>query len=207
MNSCANGWFRATRSRDALEVIKANPNAFVLAYIIARRARYQASFQADGVELGEAFLGDFREYGMTRQQFRTAIHHLTTWGFATTRATNRGTIAKLIDSRLFEVIPPDINQQSNQQETIKQPASNQPATTNRDPREHRGPTTPREQSKPLGTAERIGLENQLRLLKEKRQDLRDDTSEDWQRTAHPERLVQLQDVEAKVAAIEEKLLQ
>ena len=39
-------WFKAVRSTEALELIKANPNAFILAYFIANRARYRDRAQS-----------------------------------------------------------------------------------------------------------------------------------------------------------------
>jgi hypothetical protein len=123
-------WFKAMRSADALELIRANPNALVLAYLIGTRARYREGFNADGLGLGDAMLGDYENCGMTRQQHRTALAQLVKWKFATTRATTKGTIARLIDTRLFEVIPLYSNQPNNHQPTTSQPASNQQATTN-----------------------------------------------------------------------------
>jgi hypothetical protein len=54
--------------------------------------------------MGEAFIGDFENYGMSERNYRTAKDHLSKWRFATFKTTNKGTIAKLMDSRLFEVI-------------------------------------------------------------------------------------------------------
>jgi hypothetical protein len=107
------GWFKAIRSQDALELIRANHRAFVLLYIIAARAKWRPGFTAAGLEIGEAFLGDFENYGMTQQQYRTAKVQLEEWGFATFNATKRGTIGKLIGTRVFEVLPLAANEQVN----------------------------------------------------------------------------------------------
>src|SRR5262245_50110565 len=85
------GWFRAVRTPDALELIKRNRNAFILAYMIAVRSRYTNTFNADNLGLGEALLGDFENYGMTEQEYRTAKAQLEKWRFATFQATNKGT--------------------------------------------------------------------------------------------------------------------
>jgi len=116
----AASWFKAVRSADALELICANPNAYALAAVIAHRANYRDGFNAVGLGLGEALIGDYNNCGMTRQQHRTALAQLVKWKFAITRTTNKGTIARLIGTRLFEIIPLD----SNHQATIKQPSSN-----------------------------------------------------------------------------------
>jgi hypothetical protein len=100
------GYFEATRSEEALELIRANPLAFTLAYIIAARANWRAGFNRHNLEFGEAFLGDFESCGMSERNYRTAKELLARWGFATFKPTNRGTIAKLIDTRLFKINPP-----------------------------------------------------------------------------------------------------
>lgn len=126
----AGGWFKAMRGNDAPELIRKNPNAFALAYIIAHRARWREGFNADGLEQGEALLGDYHQYGMTRQEYRTALKHLCEGKFATTRTTNDGTIARLIDTRLFDPLNLAGNQQDNHQPTTWQPPANQQATNN-----------------------------------------------------------------------------
>jgi hypothetical protein len=128
------GWFKAMRSPDALELIRANPLAFVLAYVIASRARWREGFNADGLALGEALVGDWKQCGLSRQQYRTALRQLEEWQFATIRPTKRGTFARLANTRLFDVLPSASNDQSNHQLTISQPSANHQLTTNQEPR-------------------------------------------------------------------------
>jgi hypothetical protein len=118
------------RGNDALELIRKNPNAYALAAVIANRARWREGFNADGLEQGEALLGDHDEYGMSRQQYRTGLKHLRNGNFATTRATSDGTIAKLTDTRLFDPLNLAGNQQDNQPPTTAQPPASQRATSN-----------------------------------------------------------------------------
>lgn len=125
------GWFKAIRSEEALELIKASPNAFIIAAVIAYRARWRDTFHHHNtLELGEAMLGDCHSYGMTEQQYRTAKQKLTDWGFATFRSTNRGTIGKLTNTRLFSVLQETINDQNNSLSSDCQRSNNEPATTN-----------------------------------------------------------------------------
>jgi len=128
--SGASGWFKAMRGNDALELIRKNPNAYALAAVIANRARWREGFNADGLVQGEALLGDYDEYGMTRQKYRTALAQLCKWSFATARATNEGTIARLTDTRLFDPLNLTGNQHDNQPTTIEQPQASQQATSN-----------------------------------------------------------------------------
>lgn len=126
------GWFKAMRGPDALELIRANPLAFVLAYVIAHRARWRDGFSADGLQLGDALLGDWRACGMSQQEYRTAKAQLAKWRFATFRATSRGTIGKLIDTRLFSILASQSNEQNNEQLTSEQRAANEQLTTNQE---------------------------------------------------------------------------
>jgi hypothetical protein len=100
------GYWEATRCDDALELVKANPFALLLAYIISGRARWREGFNPHNLKFGEAFIGDFENYGMSESIYRTAKAYLAKWGFATFKTTTKGTIAKLIDTRLFKVNPP-----------------------------------------------------------------------------------------------------
>jgi hypothetical protein len=122
-------WFTAIRSDEVMELILASRNAFILAYIIGYRARWKDGFNRHGLEQGEAMLGDFETYGMTEQEYRTAKTQLSQFGFATFRATTRGTIGKLMDTRLFALLPPERNEQNNGQATDRQRTGNGRVTT------------------------------------------------------------------------------
>ena len=100
----AHGWFKAMRSDDALELLRANPLALALAYVIATRAKWRSGFSQHKHKSGEAFICDYENYGMSERSYRTAKLHLAKWSFATFKATNKGTVAKLMDTRLFEVM-------------------------------------------------------------------------------------------------------
>src|SRR4051812_28115361 len=80
-------WFKALRSHDAEELIRANPNAFILLYFIAKRAQRTFGYNQHNLAPGEALVGDYEQMGMTRQNYRTAMRHLETRGFATFKPT------------------------------------------------------------------------------------------------------------------------
>ena len=115
------GFVKMMRSPDIIELIETSPVTFTLAAVIALRARYRPGVSLKGLQPGESFLGDFRQCGLSRQQYRTAQANLAKWGFAEFRPTNKGTIAKLIDVRLFDVLNESGNQQTNQRATNGQP--------------------------------------------------------------------------------------
>ncbi len=118
------GWFRAMRSPEAMELLIASPHAFILAYVIAYRGQYSQVFNRHNLDSGEALLGDHEKYGMSEQNYRTAKAQLTKWKFATFKATSRGTVGKLIDTRLFSIFRVEGNDQSNEQLTSSQRTGN-----------------------------------------------------------------------------------
>ena len=130
------------RTDDLKELIEAAPMAFVLAAVIATRARFMPGVSLQGLHRGEAFLGDWKQCGMTRQQYRTALAQLEKWRFATIRSTSRGTVARLMDSRLFDPLNESRNEPANHQATIDQPSANhQPTTNNKVTQKHRNTET------------------------------------------------------------------
>lgn len=153
------GWFKACRTNEAIELIKFNPNAFILAYIIAWRARYTDGFNADGLTRGEAMLGDIGSYRMSAREYRTAKQQLEKWGFATFRKTNRGTIGKLLGTRLFDPTNELANHQNDKQESIGGQSGIKQATTNNN--EEEGNNDKNGGKPSLSTAEKISKEREL----------------------------------------------
>jgi hypothetical protein len=119
----ATPFFKALRSKEALDLMK-YPPAYMLLSQIAYRARRTDEPNMYRLTIGEAMIGDYGSIGVTRQQYRTAIDKLKSNQFITIRTTNKGTVAKLIDARVF-----DINEDSKQ--PSEKPKSNHPATTNK----------------------------------------------------------------------------
>ncbi|MHC4496421.1 MAG: hypothetical protein ACYSYM_11435, partial [Planctomycetota bacterium] len=99
MNS---GFIKLIRSEQTRELQK-DPNAFTLLSVIACRARRTSMFDTQDLKLGEALIGDYKNYGMTEQEYRTSKTKLKRWGFATFKATTKGTIAKLTDKSIYDI--------------------------------------------------------------------------------------------------------
>ena len=130
-------FIKLIRSDKTFSLLKRD-NDFRLLCFIAMRVSRNGN-EIEGLEPGEAKMGDYQNYGMSRQQYRTALKNLKKFNFLTTKATNNGTIVKLVNTEVLDVNVNDTNQQvnhpiqptANQQATNSQPASNQQPTTNK----------------------------------------------------------------------------
>ena len=133
------GWIQLRRTADTFELLK-EKNVFHLLTSIALRAKRTTDFNVEGLKPGEALIGDHRNYEMTRQEYRTAKKKLERWRFATFRTTNKGTIAKLIDKRIY-----DINEES--QQPPEQPSTNHQTTNQQPSRNHQSTTNKNDKNK------------------------------------------------------------
>jgi hypothetical protein len=116
-------FIKMIKSKEAFELLK-KPNAFILLTQVAYRAKRANDFNIHGLQIGEALIGDYKSIGLTEQKYRTAKAQLEAWGFATFKGTNKGTAAKLINSRVF-----DINREDEQR--AEQRNNNEQITTNK----------------------------------------------------------------------------
>lgn len=124
------GFIVAPRSGDGLELIKSYPLAFVLLYVIAMRARYSTSINPLNLQPGEALIGDHRACGMSERAYRTAKKRLQACGIVTFRPTNKGTVARIVSTTIFDVNVPASDEQGDGQATGKRRTSDEQVTTN-----------------------------------------------------------------------------
>ena len=103
-----NPFVKMLRSEETKELMK-DKNCFMLLTQIAFRAKRTNGFSLKNHQPGEAEIGDHKNIGLSAQEYRTAKAKLAEWGFATFKPTNRGTIARLIDTRVFDVNINDSN--------------------------------------------------------------------------------------------------
>ncbi len=122
------GFVKLMRTDEANELMLDGP-AFILLSKIALRARRTDKNSLIKLDIGEALIGDFKSYGLTRQQYRSAVERLKSNRLITTKTTNRGTIAKILDVRVYDINKEESNQPTNPGATIKQPTANHQATT------------------------------------------------------------------------------
>lgn len=116
-----------------------HPNAFVLLYLIARRARRKNGLP-DGLIIGDALIASTDlEPGISRQNFRTALNKLIELGYieivsngksffkrqkSTIKITIKSMLVNLLKSTIYDINPEPDNQHINQQLTNSQPTAN-----------------------------------------------------------------------------------
>jgi len=124
------GFIKLNRSPETLELLD-DPNAFVLLTVIALRARRTDEFNIHNLQSGEALIGDYKKYGLTRQQYRTAMKRLGQWRFAAFKPTTNGTVATLLDQRIYDINLACEQPAGNHQITNDPPTANHRPTTNK----------------------------------------------------------------------------
>jgi hypothetical protein len=127
------GFLMLNRGPETTELMQ-DPDAFCLLTQIAYRARRTNALNRYDLAPGEAMLGDYRAYGMTERRYRTAKAKLARWRLATFRATNKGTIATLCGTTVYDPNIESSDEQSDRPQTGERRASDEqsdrPATTN-----------------------------------------------------------------------------
>jgi hypothetical protein len=126
-------FIKLIRSQEISELLR-KPKIWTLLSLIAYRAKRTNSLSVEDLEIGEAKIGDLKACGLSRQEYRTALNWLSVNQIITIRTTNKGTIAKLSDTRFFDINIENGNDQNNHQTTTKQPSNNHQATTNKNVR-------------------------------------------------------------------------
>jgi hypothetical protein len=96
------GFVMLNRGEDTVDLMK-DPNAYTLLSSIAYRARRNNEPNIKNLKTGEALIGDWRSIGLTESKYRSAKKRLDKYGLATFKGTKRGTIAKLTDTRIFDI--------------------------------------------------------------------------------------------------------
>jgi hypothetical protein len=88
------------------ENLMRDPKAYTLLSLIAYRAR-RGSWGTDGIKCGDALIGDYESVGLTEKEYRTAKKRLSIGQFCSfkgqAQGRTRGTIATLLNSRVFDI--------------------------------------------------------------------------------------------------------
>ena len=116
-------FLKLMRGKEAEELMK-KPDAFLLLTQIALRARRSNELSVENLKMGEAKIGDYKEIGLTERRYRTAKKNIQSWGLATFKATNRGTIAKLENTKIYDINEDKNDEPNNGQKTSRRRSSN-----------------------------------------------------------------------------------
>lgn len=108
------------KENTVLWILEKRPTALLLLTLAASRAKLFEDHPDKTLEIGEAFIGDYKKYGVTEQVYRGDKKFLETNGLVTTRATNRGTIIKIVSSEFFDFTKDESNGQRFQKPTVHQ---------------------------------------------------------------------------------------
>lgn len=118
----SSGFLKLMRGEATVELMK-DPKAFTLLSLVAYRARREGGFSLHNLQPGESLIGDFESCGLTEGEYRAAKQRLAAWGFITCRTTNRGTVARLINTAIFDANTTSSNGQNDTPATGQQRAN------------------------------------------------------------------------------------
>lgn len=123
------------RTADTTDLLYKNHEAFVLLTLIAYRAA-RTRENLEGLEPNQARIGDWKLCGFRSERcYRTAKKRLSKCGLVTFKATNMGTIATLMNIRIYNINAEQNGEQSDEQVTSevtgKRRASDEQVTTNK----------------------------------------------------------------------------
>jgi hypothetical protein len=96
-------FLKLMKNRKTNELLTNAPKAFLLLTQIALRAKRTDDFNAHGLTVGQALIGDYKSIGLTEKGYRYAKGLLEKWGFAAFKGTNKGTIVTLINSEVYDI--------------------------------------------------------------------------------------------------------
>jgi hypothetical protein len=131
----SNRFIKFIPSEEALYLVRKHCKAFALLTFIAERARRENG-HSDGLEIGQCYVGDWENMGLTRQEYRTALKTLVTRKYikiletcrtrqkSTTGATTVGTLVSLCSSSVYDINSDESNHRCNHRPTTGQPPTN-----------------------------------------------------------------------------------
>lgn len=177
------GFIKLKRSSETFELLK-DTNAFILLTVIALRARRGGDFDVRTLGPGEALVGDYGCYGMSERQYRSAKQRLKQWGFADFKPTSRGTIAKLLDTRVYDINEASGRRAGDAPMPNGRRTRDEQATTNK-----KGKNEKKEKKYPVNSVEFTLSELLLNLILERKGDLRRPNLQRW--AVHVDRMLRL----------------
>jgi hypothetical protein len=112
------GFFKILRTKQTLELMK-DPKAWTLFSLIAYRAKRTNEASIYGLKIGEALIGDYKSCGLSEKEYRNAKKRLAKMGLAVFKGANKGTVATLINTDIFDINAEDGGEQKGGQGASK----------------------------------------------------------------------------------------
>lgn len=113
-----------------LDLLENDPDAFLLLTQIAFRAlRKPSKYSKSNLQPNQALIGDYKKIGLTEQRYRDAKERIEQkYKLATFKGTNKGTVATILNTEIYDINSNSGNEQSNEQKEL--PATTQERTEN-----------------------------------------------------------------------------
>jgi hypothetical protein len=181
----SDGFVKLRRGEATWELLE-DRNAFVLLTVIALRARRADGFNRHSLHAGQALIGDYKAYGLSEREYRSAKDRLERYGLARFKPTNRGTIATLSDRKIYDINETRARQTDDDLATDKRRADDEQATTNKN--EKNGKNEKKSSCNPGAPGLRLS-ELLLELIVQRKPDLRRPNLDRWARDM--DRLIRL----------------
>lgn len=124
------GFIKLMRSEATRELLK-DPKAFTLYTQIALRARRTDDFNIHGLAPGQAVIGDHNSCGLSRREYRNAKSRLKRYQLARFQGTNRGTIATLLSTAVYDINEERQGQPDGTPGASRRPTEDQQGATNK----------------------------------------------------------------------------
>ena len=154
----SSGFIMLRRTPETLELLRDGDAFLLLTQIALRARRTEGGINPHHLAPGCAMIGDYATCGLSERRARTAKNKLARWGLATFRATNRGTIATLSNTAIYDANIESSDEQPDRQETSQRRAGDERS----DGQETSGATTNKRENN-VNNKEEDNKEEQLEL--------------------------------------------
>jgi len=178
------GFIKLKRSDATWELLQ-DPKAFVLLTLIALRAKRTGDFNIHHLKIGQALIGDYKVCGLTRKEYRNAKIRLKRYGLAGFKATNRGTIATLLDNRIYDINEDNSGPTKGDHKADEGPARGEQGATNKNEKNEKNERTPAPSADANELAKLL-----LNLIRQRKADFRQPNLARWSRDI--DRLIRLE---------------
>ena len=123
------GFLKLMRSDTTAEILR-DPKAFTLLAGIAYRARWKKGLSVHDLQQGQALVGDHRSFGLSQKEYRTAKARLERYGLAAFQGTNKGTVATLLTTDVFDIFGDSRGEPQDNPKANQGPSAGEPRASN-----------------------------------------------------------------------------